>query len=144
MFTYVGIFKVAPVAREHLDKTPEYFDKIHKIVEEEGGTVERFLAIMGPWDIRHLRVSRSRGRVPRSRQDRKARDVRDRDVPRRGRQGVLEGTRLELTLHQSKTEAAPVAASVCCSACGPVGRLGQEAGSNPRERFPATPGPRTV
>ena len=29
---------------------PEYFDKIHKIVEAEGGTVERFLAVMGPWE----------------------------------------------------------------------------------------------
>jgi uncharacterized protein with GYD domain len=50
MFTYVGLFRVAPMAREHLEKTPEYFDKIHTIVEEEGGTVERFLAIMGPWE----------------------------------------------------------------------------------------------
>ena len=29
---------------------PQYFDKIHKIVEDEGGTVERFLAIVGPWE----------------------------------------------------------------------------------------------
>ena len=50
MFTYVGLFRVAPVAREHLEKTPEYFDKIYKIVEGEGGTVERFLAVMGPWE----------------------------------------------------------------------------------------------
>jgi uncharacterized protein with GYD domain len=50
MFTYVGLFKVAPIAREHLEKTPEYFDKIYKIVEAEGGTVERFLATMGPWE----------------------------------------------------------------------------------------------
>ena len=50
MFTYVGLFKVAPIAREHLEKTPEYFDKIYKIVEGEGGTVERFLAVMGPWE----------------------------------------------------------------------------------------------
>ena len=50
MFTYVGLFRVAPTAREHLEKTPEYFDKIHKIVEDEGGTVERFLAVMGPWE----------------------------------------------------------------------------------------------
>ena len=48
--TYVGLFRVAPIARERLEKTPEYFDKIHKIVEDEGGTVERFLAIMGPWE----------------------------------------------------------------------------------------------
>jgi len=33
MFTYVGLFRLAPIAREHLEKTPEYFDKIHKIVE---------------------------------------------------------------------------------------------------------------
>src|SRR5512145_637472 len=50
MFTYVGLFRVAPIAREHLEKTPEYFDKIYKIVEAEGGTVERFLAVMGPWE----------------------------------------------------------------------------------------------
>ena len=50
MFTYVGLFRIAPMAREHLDETPEYFDKIHEIVEAEGGTVERFLAIMGPWE----------------------------------------------------------------------------------------------
>jgi uncharacterized protein with GYD domain len=50
MFTYVGLFRVAPIAREHLEKTPEYFDKIYKIVEDEGGTVERFLAVMGPWE----------------------------------------------------------------------------------------------
>ena len=50
MFTYLGLFRLTPVAREHLDKTPEYFDKIHEIVEAEGGTVERFLAVMGPWE----------------------------------------------------------------------------------------------
>jgi uncharacterized protein with GYD domain len=50
LFTYVGLFRLAPIAREHLEKTPEYFDKIHKIVEDEGGTVERFLAVMGPWE----------------------------------------------------------------------------------------------
>jgi uncharacterized protein with GYD domain len=50
MFTYVGLFRVTPVAREHLEKTPEYLDKIHKIVEHEGGKLERFMAIMGPWE----------------------------------------------------------------------------------------------
>jgi uncharacterized protein with GYD domain len=50
MFTYVGLFKLLPIAREHPEKTPEYFDRIHKIVEGEGGTVERFLAVMGPWE----------------------------------------------------------------------------------------------
>lgn len=50
MFTYVGLFRLTPVAREHLDKAPEYFEKIHEIVEFEGGKVERFLAIMGPWE----------------------------------------------------------------------------------------------
>jgi uncharacterized protein with GYD domain len=50
MFTYVGLLRLTPVARENLVKTPEYFDKIHKIVEAEGGNVERFLAIMGPWE----------------------------------------------------------------------------------------------
>jgi uncharacterized protein with GYD domain len=50
MFTYVGLFRLTPMARERFEKTPEYFDKIHEIVEEEGGTVERFLAVMGPWE----------------------------------------------------------------------------------------------
>jgi uncharacterized protein with GYD domain len=50
MFTYVGLFRMTPMAREHLEKTPEYFEKIRGIVEHEGGTVERFLAVMGPWE----------------------------------------------------------------------------------------------
>jgi uncharacterized protein with GYD domain len=50
MFTYVGLFRLTPIAREKLEKTPEYFDQIRKIVEHEGGTVERFLAVMGPWE----------------------------------------------------------------------------------------------
>jgi uncharacterized protein with GYD domain len=50
MFTYVGLFRVTPIARERIEKTPGYFDKIHEIVEAEGGTVERFLAVMGPWE----------------------------------------------------------------------------------------------
>jgi uncharacterized protein with GYD domain len=55
MFTYVGLFKVAPILRGSLEKTlpeplPKYFDEIREIVEGEGGTVERFLAVMGPWE----------------------------------------------------------------------------------------------
>ena len=50
MFTYIGLFRLAPIAREHIEKTPEYIEKIRKIVEVEGGTVERFLAVMGPWE----------------------------------------------------------------------------------------------
>ncbi len=50
MFTYVELFKTAPIAREHLKQMPDYFEKIREIVEAEGGTVERFLAIMGPWE----------------------------------------------------------------------------------------------
>jgi uncharacterized protein with GYD domain len=50
MFTYVELFRLTPIAREQLEKTPEWFEKIHKIVEHEGGKVERFLAIMGPWE----------------------------------------------------------------------------------------------
>ena len=26
MFTYVGLFRLTPIAREKLEKTPEYFD----------------------------------------------------------------------------------------------------------------------
>jgi uncharacterized protein with GYD domain len=50
MFTYVGFFRLAPLAREHPEKTPEYFEKVHKIVGLEGGTLERFMATMGPWE----------------------------------------------------------------------------------------------
>ena len=50
MFTYVELFRLTPIAREQLEKTPVWFEKIHKIVEAEGGTVERFLAVMGPWE----------------------------------------------------------------------------------------------
>jgi uncharacterized protein with GYD domain len=50
MFTYVGLFRVTPIARERIGETPGYFDKIHEIVEAEGGSVERFLAVMGPWE----------------------------------------------------------------------------------------------
>jgi uncharacterized protein with GYD domain len=50
MFTYVGFFRLTPIAREHLEKTPEYLDKIHKIVEDEGGKLDRFMATMGPWE----------------------------------------------------------------------------------------------
>jgi uncharacterized protein with GYD domain len=50
MFTYVGFFRLAPMAREHVEKTPEYLEKIHEIVKEEGGTLEHFWAVMGPWE----------------------------------------------------------------------------------------------
>ena len=50
MFTYIGLFRLTPMAREHLEKTPEYLEKIHKFVEHEGGELDRFMAIMGPWE----------------------------------------------------------------------------------------------
>jgi uncharacterized protein with GYD domain len=50
MFTYVEFFKITPTAREHLELMPKHFEKIRQIVEGEGGNVERFLAIMGPWE----------------------------------------------------------------------------------------------
>ena len=50
MFTYVGFFRLTPIAREHLEQTPVYLDKIHKLVEEEGGKLDRFMATMGPWE----------------------------------------------------------------------------------------------
>ena len=49
MFTYVGLCAHAGCARAP-GEDPEYFEKIHKIVEAEGVTVERFLAVMGPWE----------------------------------------------------------------------------------------------
>ena len=51
MFTYVGLFQLTSEGREHLEKTPEYLDKIRHIVEEEGGVLEYVYAMMGPWDF---------------------------------------------------------------------------------------------
>lgn len=51
MFTYVGFIQLTPEGHEQLKKTPEYLEKIRKYVEEEGGKVQRVLAIMGPWDF---------------------------------------------------------------------------------------------
>ena len=51
MFTYVGLIQLTPEGREHLEKTPEYLDKIRHIIEEEHGVLETVFAIMGPWDF---------------------------------------------------------------------------------------------
>jgi uncharacterized protein with GYD domain len=51
MFTYVGLIQLTPEGREHLEKAPEYLEKIRQIVEEEGGKLEQVYAIMGPWDF---------------------------------------------------------------------------------------------
>ena len=90
MFTYLQLFRLTPPAREHLEKTPEYFDKIYKIVEAEGGAVERFLAVMGPWeyfaiiDAPDLEAAfRVLAKIA------EARGVRDRDVP-----GEKEGVKV--------------------------------------------------
>ena len=51
MFTYVGLIQLTPEGREHLTEVPKHITKFRQIVEAEGGTVERFLAFMGPWDF---------------------------------------------------------------------------------------------
>jgi uncharacterized protein with GYD domain len=51
MFTYVALIQLTAEGRENLAKAPEYLDKITKIVEEEGGQLEKTYAIMGPWDF---------------------------------------------------------------------------------------------
>lgn len=51
MFTYIGLIKVTPEGREQFDKAPEYLEKIAEIIKFEGGTLERTLAVMGPWDF---------------------------------------------------------------------------------------------
>ena len=51
MFTYIGLVKLTDEGRENLEKAPEYLDKMRTIVEEEGGTLEKTFAIMGPWDF---------------------------------------------------------------------------------------------
>ena len=51
MFTYVGLIKLTPEGREQLAKAPEYLEKMRRIIEEEGGSLEETYAIMGPWDF---------------------------------------------------------------------------------------------
>ena len=51
MFTYVGLIKLTPEGRENLPKAPEYLEKLTKIVEFEGGHIEKVFAMMGPWDF---------------------------------------------------------------------------------------------
>jgi uncharacterized protein with GYD domain len=51
MYTYAALIQVTAEGRENLAKTPEYLEKITKIVEEEGGHLEKTYAIMGPWDF---------------------------------------------------------------------------------------------
>ena len=85
MFNYVGLFRMTPVARENLVKTPEYFEKIHEIVELErqGRPVPRD---HGPLGVPgHLYVSGPRGRVRALGKIAKLEDLRDGDVPRRRR-----------------------------------------------------------
>ena len=51
MFTYIELFKLTPEGREHLANVPEYLEKIETIIVEEGGTLEKTYAFMGPWDF---------------------------------------------------------------------------------------------
>ena len=51
MFTYVGLIQLTPEGRENLTQAPEYLEKIRRIVEEEGGVLEKIFAVMGPWDF---------------------------------------------------------------------------------------------
>jgi uncharacterized protein with GYD domain len=51
VFTYVGLIKLLPEGREHLRETPKYLERITKIIEEEGGVLEKTWAVMGPYDF---------------------------------------------------------------------------------------------
>jgi uncharacterized protein with GYD domain len=51
MFTYVGLIKLLPEGREHMQEAPKYLDQIKGIIEAEGGHLEDVFAIMGPWDF---------------------------------------------------------------------------------------------
>jgi uncharacterized protein with GYD domain len=51
MYTYAALIQLTAAGRENLTKTPEYLEQITKIVEEEGGHLEKTYAIMGPWDF---------------------------------------------------------------------------------------------
>ena len=50
MFTYVGLFRLAPIAREHVEEDPRVLRADPQDRRGRGGTVERFLAVMGPWE----------------------------------------------------------------------------------------------
>ena len=51
MFTYVGLVKLTAEGQEHLPEAPKYLEQIARIIEEEGGILERTFAIMGPYDF---------------------------------------------------------------------------------------------
>jgi uncharacterized protein with GYD domain len=51
MFTYVGLITLTPEGRENLKDAPKYLEKIRTIIHEEGGTLEKTFAMMGPWDF---------------------------------------------------------------------------------------------
>jgi uncharacterized protein with GYD domain len=51
VFTYVGLIQLTPEGRENITKAPEYLEKMRHIIEEEGGTLEKTFAIMGPYDF---------------------------------------------------------------------------------------------
>ena len=51
MFTYVGLVKLTAEGHEHLPEAPKYLEKIARIIEEEGGLLEKTYAVMGPWDF---------------------------------------------------------------------------------------------
>ena len=51
MFTYVSFFELTPEGREKLPLAPEHFEKITKIVEKEKGVLDKWYALMGPWDF---------------------------------------------------------------------------------------------
>jgi uncharacterized protein with GYD domain len=51
MFTYVSFFELTPEGREKLPLAPDYFEKITKIVEKEHGVLDKWYALMGPYDF---------------------------------------------------------------------------------------------
>ena len=51
MFTYVSFFELTPEGREKLPLAPEHFEKITKIIEKEQGVLDKWYALMGPWDF---------------------------------------------------------------------------------------------
>ena len=50
MFTYVGLFRLTPVARDYSRGPPRVLREDPQDRRGRGRTVERFLAIMGPWE----------------------------------------------------------------------------------------------
>ena len=139
-----GLFRIAPIAREHLEKTPEYFDRIHKIVEDEGGPSS---ASSRSWARGSTSASSSipisRPRSASSARSRSSRCSRPRPS-RRGRQGVLEGARLAPRRPQGTNGAPSGGPDRSAGDCAHLAVLGGDDARNPSSTSKTRARPRGI